>query len=394
MVCDGYVNNNYKSEEKRFLTLNTKTMKKINCKLLVLFFVTSTIFMSCQQDADFPRPEGSILPERFGVDIPDALSNPSISNGRVADIEPLKGNVIYSHLNTFIHVGEEAADIVRDIIVGIRIYQINKPMSLTFESDEDGRTKNLVVEESPSFDGENWEFVLTITDALSEGEPDGGKGLQIFWNRSPIKGIAILKPYNIDRDTHMEFNEAIFRIDYSEAGEHGYENHMLVSVADLPIAHPLDNPYAMSTLKMFAGKNNDIIDVYGNSNHPNATFFAGNSGFNWAFVASGSDSKDIGVAEVGLPPSSLDEPSKDILLGYYSIKDVFTREIYEVWPGIDQESVDAYLFNTGAPGYFADHGFVQGGESPSEDYDILESRLSLLSPYNPKEITNLSISFK
>lgn len=369
-------------------------MKKINLKVLVLLLAGLAFFYSCQQEADIPQPEGSILPERFGVDIPDALSSMNYSSGRVADIDTLQGNVIYSHLNTFIHVGEEAAEIVRDIIFGIRLYQINRPMSLSFESDEDGRTKNLVVVENASYDGENWEFKLTITDAASEGEADGGKGLQIFWNRSPIKGVALLKPYNIYRGSHMEMSETLFRIEYSESGDHGYENHMLVAIADLPLSHPLEDPYAMSTLKMFAGKNGDIIDVYGNSNHPNASFFAGNSGFNWAFVASGSESQEIGVAEVGLPPSNLDEPSREVLLAYHSIKEVFTREINEVWPGIDEESVDAYLHNTGAPGYFADHGFVQGGDSPGEEYDALEGRLNNLSPYNPKEVTNLSIVFQ
>jgi len=368
-------------------------MKKINLNFIAVLFLTSLFFVACQPESDLPQPEGSILPERFGVDIPNSLSNGTNAGGRVA-VESLQGNLIYSHLKTFIHVGEEAAEVVGEIIYGIRLYQINQPMSLSFEGDDDGRTKNLVVKADPFYDGESWEFMLTITDAASEGNEDGGKGLQIFWNRSPIKGIAILKPYNIDRDSHLEFEDAIFRIDYSEAGEHGYENHMMVSVADLPTANPLDDPYSMTTLKMFAGKSGDIIDVYGNSNHPNATFFTGDSGFNWAFIASGSDSQDIGVAEVGLPPSNLDEPSKEVILGFYSIKDVFTREIYEVWPNIDQESVDTFLYNTGAPGYFAEYGFVQGGESPGEEYLTLENRLSLLSPYNPKEITNLDISFK
>ena len=121
-------------------------MKKINLKLIAIFFLTSTFFFACQPESEFPQPEGSILPERFGVDIPDALSNGSNPGGRVA-VDTLKGNLIYSHLNTFIHVGEEAADIVRDIIFGIRLYQINKPMSLSFEGDDDGRTKNLVVKE-------------------------------------------------------------------------------------------------------------------------------------------------------------------------------------------------------------------------------------------------------
>ena len=375
--------------------LKYETMKKFRITSIALFFMTTMFYFGCEPQADMPQPEVSILPERFGVDIPNSLSSEyGVSNGRTAAIDTLKGNEIYSHLNLFISVGEGAAEIVRDIIRGIAIYRINKPMSLSFEGDDDGRTKNLVVKENPTFDGENWEFMLTITDAASEAELDEGKGLQIFWNRYPIRGIAILKPYNIDRNEDHEFDQAVFRIDYSEGGEHGYENHMIVSIADLPVADPLDEPYSMNALKMFAGKQGDIIDVYGNSNHPNATFIAGNAGFNWAFVASGSESADIGVAEVGLPPSNLDEPSKETLLDYYSIKNVITREIYEVWPNIDQKSVDAFLFNTGAPGYFDNHGFVSGGDSPGEQYNDLEFRLSLLSPYNPKEITNLEIAFK
>lgn len=370
-------------------------MKKFRITSIALFLMSTLFYFGCEPQTDVPSPEASILPERFGVDIPNSLSSEyGVSNGRTAAIDTLKGNEVYQHLNLFINVGESAAEIVGDIIRGIAIYRINKPMSLSFDSDEDGRTKNLVVKENPTFDGENWEFMLTITDAASESELDGGKGLQIFWNRYPINGIAILKPYNINRSENYEFEDAVFRIDYSEGGEHGYQNHMIVSIADLPVADPLDEPFSINAMKMFAGKNGDIIDVYGNSNHPNATFIAGNAGFNWAFVASGSESSDIGVAEVGLPPSNLDEPSKDVLLDYYSIKNVITREIYEVWPNIDQESVDAYLFNTGAPGYFDEHGFVSGGESPGEEYNDLEFRLSLLSPYNPKEIANLEIAFK
>ena len=370
-------------------------MKKNRLTLFVAFLMASIIFFGCEPQENNPKPESSILPERFGVDIPSSISSEvALSNGRTAEIDTLKGNDIYEHLSFFIHVGEEAADIVGDIIKHIGIYNINKPLTLTYESDEDGRTKNLVVEADPTFDGENWEFVLTITDAASESAPDGGNALQIFWNRSPIKGIAIIKPYNIDRSESYEFEEAIFRVDYSEGAEHGYENHMIVSIAGLPEVDPLDNPYALSTMKMFAGKDGDMIDVYGNSNHPNATFFAGNSGFNWAFVASGSESSDLGVAEVGLPPSNLDEPSGEVLLKEYSIKAVFTQEIYEAWPNIDQSSIDAYLYNTGAPGFFNEDGFVTGGESPGEEYDALESRLSLLSPYNPKEISNLEINFK
>jgi hypothetical protein len=56
--------------------------------------------------------------------------------------------------------------------------------------------------------------------------------------------------------------------------------------------------------------------------------------------------------------------------------------------------VEAYLYNTDAPGFFAQGGFVTGGTSPAPEYDPLEMRLPSLSPYNPREIAMLSISFK
>ncbi|MGM0528724.1 MAG: hypothetical protein ACQERS_09975 [Bacteroidota bacterium] len=96
---------------------------------------------------------------------------------------------------------------------------------------------------------------------------------------------------------------------------------------------------------------------------------------------------------MGLPDSYLDEPSRSVLLEDYSIKNVFTQQIYEVWPNISQESIDIYLYNTEAPGYFDSNGFIQGGTSPGEDHDVLVDRLPSLSPYNPKEIAELDISF-
>jgi hypothetical protein len=368
-------------------------MKKLSFYIFATVLAAAFLFTSCEKDPVVNLSDESILPETFGIDIPTAISQEP-STLKSAQVDTLRGNVIYYHLSTFIHVGDAGGEMVRDIIHAISSHQINKAMSFSYESDDDGRTKNLEVIENVTFDGGTWEFQLTITDADSEGSADGGKAIQIFWNRNPVDGIAILKPYNIDRDTEDEFANAMFRINYNEEGTQEYDAYMMVYVTGLPLENPLDNPYSMSTMKMFAGRKGDIVDVYGNSNHPNATFFAGNSGFNWAFVASGDRESDIGVAEVGLPPSNLDDPSRSVLLDYYSIKNVFTRELYEVWPTIDPESVEAYLFNTEAPGFFDTNGFIVGGTSPGTEYDEVENRLPNLSPYNPKEITNLSIEFK
>ena len=189
--------------------------------------------------------------------------------------------------------------------------------------------------------------------------------------------------------------DAIFRIDYTEGGELGYDAQMEVLIAGLPLESPLSNPFSISSLHMFAGKKGDVVDVYGNSNHPNAVFFSGDTGFNWAFVASGSDPGNIGVAEVGLPPSTLDNADHTVLLKDYSIKNVFTSKINATWPGLDPNLVAAYLANTAAPGYFSSKkGFLSGGVSPGAEWDALAARLDALSPYNPLQTSNLVVTFK
>ena len=366
-------------------------MKKQLFRLITAVFTLAVILTGCEQGG-VQNPDGSILPQKFGVDIPDAISFDQ-SQMKSTAVTPVNGNAIYEHLANFINVGEGASDIVGDIIRGIAVYRINRPMSFSFNGEEDGRVKNLTVVEDSFYEGVSWEFELTITDADSETNVAGGMAIQVFWNRSPIKGIAVLKPYNIDRPGSEEYADAVFRIDYSEEGDRGYDAHMIVSVSGLPLEDPLVNPYSMSTMKMFAGKKGDVVDVYGNSDHPNARFFNSDSGFNWAFVASGNDALNIGVAEVGLPASNLDETSSTVLLDTWSIKNVFTDQIYEVWPNISPESVETYLLNTTPPGFFDRYGFVQGGEAPSDDYSELVSRLEVLSPYNPAEVAGMMIGF-
>lgn len=370
-------------------------MKKNNVILAILVLFFSLFIFSCEESLE-PKEELGILPESFKVDIPDAISHENMAL-KSAAVDTLQGNDIYEHLNTFIWIGEGAAEIVEDIILTIAIYRINKPMSLSYTSDEDARVKNLVVKDEAQFEIQIWDHELTITDAMSESNPDGGVAIQIFWNNNigdGIEGVALLKPYNINRDDEEATEDGVIRIDYSELGENGYDAEMIVQIAGLESVDPLVDPYAINSLKMFAGKKGDIVDVYGNTNHPNAKFFNGDAGFNWAFVASGHEKKDIGVAEVGLPPSTLDATSRNVLLEQYSIKQVFTDQIYDVWPNIDSNTVEAYLYNTEAPGFFNNDGFIQGGTAPNDEYDELLEQIQKLAPYNPKEVSNLSLSFK
>ena len=376
-------------------------MKRSKLITFTLFLGMALMFLvsACDQNPDI-APQQDLLPESFRVAIPSSISNSTYAeggrlSGRTND-DMLQGNDIYQNLGTFIAIGDGAAEIVEDIIIGLKKHRIDRVLSLSYISDDDNRVKNLVVESDVEFEGKSWEYMLTVTDADSEVNPDGGKAMQIFWNhRKPIMGIAIIKLYNINRSENPEAGDAIVRIDYSEESTLGYDAEMEVLISGIPLPNPLDEPFAINNLHMFAGRKGDAVDVFGNSNHPNAILFAGNTGFNWAFVASGSDADNIGVAEVGLPPSDLDESDRNVLLKDYSIKNVFTNEINEVWPDLDPELLATYLQNTAAPGYFSEKvGFIAGGESPGPEWDVYANRLNNLSPYSPLETSNLIVTFK
>ena len=193
---------------------------------------------------------------------------------------------------------------------------------------------------------------------------------------------------------HRAWATAMYRIDYSGAGDMGYDRYMIVSIAGLPDIDPLLAPFAMDGMKMFVGKKGDQVDVYGNSSHPNAKFLTEKVGYNWAFVASGSISEDIAVVELGLPLSVTDSESREVLLERNSVYNVLYNEVKTIWPHASEEILNAWLSNAEAPGYFNSHGFIQGGEAPGDEFLPLVGRISGLTPYSPAAIASLEINFQ
>jgi hypothetical protein len=409
---------NYYQGKKYFLCDSIENSLKLNFKnntimktrnlFLGIIAASALIFSSCEENVDKKNSYG-ILPESFKVDIPNSLSNSSLKAGfKSTESDTFSGNEIYQHLNTFIAIGEGAADIVEGVIWAISAYNIEDVIFLSYTSDDDSRVKNLEVVKSSEYAGKTWEYQLTITDAESESNEDGGIGMQVFWSKNPVRGIALIKPYNLNREDNSEAAQAMFSIEYSEEGLGDYEKYMIVGIAGLPLNGTFERRFEMETLKMFVGKKGNVVDVYGNSNHPNAKFNYNDEevGFNWAFVASGNEESDIAVAELGLPASNADISSREAILVDNSVKKVLTREmtdyIVEEYAAIGitliPDEVAAlltpYLKNADAPGYFNSTGFIQGGTAPNNDYSELESNIQSLAPYNPSEISNLTISFK
>lgn len=380
-----------------FFNFNLIIMKKLNLFIgLLSILMFSLVIVSCEEDDNNNEPDNNnnsvALPERFTVDIPNSLSKANMKKNLLNIKEDtLQGDLIYENLTTFIGVGEASTQAIENLLTVIAVFNLNQDMDFEYTSDDDGRQKHLVLTENASFNGKNYQFRMNITDLESENNADGGMALQMFWSLSPLNGIAILKPYNIDRINDANIPDALLEVAYSEEEANSYEAEMLVTITGLPVDQ--SDPYMIDKLKMFVGKNGDIIDIYGNSNHPNARFISENTGYNWAFAAAGHETKDIGVAEIGLPLSSINSSDRAVLLEENSIKNVFSNEIKTIWPNANQEFLDAYLTNADAPGFFDANGFIQGGASPGTDWDELADRIKDLSPFNPVDVAAAEINF-
>jgi hypothetical protein len=380
------------------------------------------IFVQCEENEDtgVDKQIDTVLPSNFKVDIPDALSNTtqlkSASLKSTTGNDTIKGQDVYKHMNHFIHIGETAADVVNEIIQGIVKYDLGEDMEVTYTSNEDSREKRLVVEENVSFEDNKWEHQLTIYDVESEGNEDEGKAMQVFWNSDPINGIALIKPYNLDRDNNAAAGDAMYRINYSEKGENGYNREMMVYIESFP-HKDADDVYHMTNFKLFAGKKDDYIDVIGTSIHPDAyLFIVDQTGLAWTFIGSSDREADKGVAQVSLPPHKLDEPNRATLLETYSMYNVMYSQAEEIimnklveeygqaW--VDRASekdwfqdtlqnyIEPYMSEVKSPGYFHNGEFKAAGTAPSDDYNPLVGRLDALDPYNPKTVNSLSLSFK
>ena len=377
-------------------------MKKMK---FVWGLILITSFASCKKDKNKEEEvEPSILSTNIAIDIPESIShdNGTHKSAGIGEVNPIKliergfvniqrsgqlsGDEVYENLRYYIRIGEGSAEIVEAIITAINQYDINKAMELDYVSNDDGRTKHLSVVENANFDNKNWEYKMTISD-------NGNKAMQVFWNNTSVDGITILSPYYIDMtNTDISYINTLYRIDYTEE-DVNYDATMNVSIAGLPVV--ATDTMALKSLRMFAGKKGDIIDVYGNSEHPNIILVdpTYTGGRNYAFVARGHDVSNIGLAKVALPPSSV--LTNTSILNDYSIETVLTQEINAI--GItDPTIISAFLANTVAPGYFDPTGFISAGTAPTSPTGFSSSfnDISSLKPFVPNDVKNLVITFQ
>lgn len=356
--------------------------------VFILFMVV--LFSGCKKEKDdvIPPVTTTQTPSTFKVDVPSSLNSPDSAKS-INTIDTLSGDDIYRNLRTFINVGCAAADVIQNIMTAIHSMSITTSMSFTWTSNVDGRSKSFTVVQNQAFNGTTYQFRLTISDGSSQA-------IQVFWNNSPVKGVAIISPYDWDR-THFgtQYSSTRYMVEYSEAGEGGYDKQMTVSIVQFPQLVAGFTNY-INNLKMFVGKKNNLLTIFGNSNHPSATLVDVNLvGKDYAFVAHSDANLNIGVAKVAITPSTVSTVTD--IFNAYSVDSVLSSEIHTVYPAATQAQINSYLSYTDQPAYFVStQGFVSCGANIPGNTGFTTSFIDLsgLSPYIPSDIKNLTISFQ
>jgi len=165
---------------------------------------------------------------------------------------------------------------------------------------------------------------------------------------------------------------------------------MLVSIAGLETVNNGD----IDNLKMFVGKKGNIVEVMGNSNHPDIVIIDPDftEGRNYAFVGRGDESTNLGVVNLWLPPSgvSTDDFEKD---DENSVFNVLQAEI-EAVANLDQSIIDAVLAEALSPAYFNSDGYLDSGEdNKPESFSSELVDLTGMVPFAPTEVRDLEIGF-
>lgn len=284
-------------------------------------------------------------------------------------------------MREFIHVGEEAAIVLQEIVTIVGIAHSAGLETFTIKSEEDGRSKTFTFNDGVSYEGVNYDHEMNVEDE------DGSLAIQVVWNSDPVQGTAVLNPYYINRLEGEAFKETFYRLDYAEISDDS-EQTMTVSIDGFP------NQEELNKLKMTVIKRGDIYEVFGNSSHTNLELVNADlaKDRNYAFIARADDSNDVAVAEVALPLSTLETAD---VMDDYSIYTVFDAEIKSA--GINnQELIDAYLTNAVPPAYFdKSNGFLGAGEDVPSNVGFTSEfvDLSNISPYVPKDVATLSVAF-
>jgi len=324
-----------------------------------------------------PQPT-SILPEFDPIIIPSSLNAPVQTTG----LKTINGDTLYDYVRSAFYTIDQINNIIETTFQ--RIYAIENEGIMEFSfTGLDGNTKNVSIQTDVVVDSVQWDYCLEIYNGTF-----AEKVLKAYWNKDQLVQKITLHPAILNTDKFVLHPDALVEIELKKDDEASpYQESMFVAIKGLNTE--LGGSFDPDNIIVFLGKNNDIVDITGSINVPDAVLLNENytEGRNWSFLAKVDLTKNIAAAEIALPPSSTDT-NEELMLNY-SIKKVLVDEIRALSQDVSTLSDDEVLQLAGidnqiigSPVYFDSNGFATTSIAPSSSYNDLNDFTGLV-PYIP-----------
>ena len=343
--------------------------------------VLSVVILSGCADLQIQNPReivvNEILPENFTIDIPDVISQPvPFVDGHLTE-DIIQIEVIYDNIRGIVAAGEASTDVLNGFLDELRAANIDSAVSFSIISTIDGRRKDINISR-----GFLTPYHMTIDD---EG---GERAVEMSWGNEPPRVSGTIKPFNVDRSLDEALAETFYSFRYSD-DDQDYDESVILSINNFPDSAGFTN------MMMFAGRKGDIIDIFGNSYHPDIMLidpsFVG--GRNYVFTARVNRQQNVGFATLSLPPSAVD--GIDEIYNDFSLFSVLEEELESVGNTDDEFTAD-YLMTATPPAFFVgDEGFVSSGANVPDNLAFSAAFLDLTPVVfiSPITVRDLELSF-
>lgn len=320
----------------------------------------------------------SILPAYNPILIPSSLNGPITGS----ELKNINGDTLYNYIRSAMYTIDQVNAILETSFRRMDAIENDGIMEFSY-TGVDGNTKNVSILTNVDENGVQWDYCLEIFNGTF-----ADRALKVYWNENQLMQKIILKPALLNTDKFAMHPEALVEIETKKDNEASpYQESMYVAIQGLNTE--IGGSFNPDNIIVFLGQNNDVIDVTGSINVPNAILIDANytGGRNWSFLAKVDITKNIAAAEIALPPSSTD--TNVDLMRTYSIKQVLVDEIRALYPGegalSDEEilqlaGIDNQLI--GVPVYFDSNGYTATITPPSSSYNDLNDFTGLV-PYVP-----------
>ena len=387
-------------------------MKNVFYKFIILFFIAGFV-ISCSEDMDdeamIKKNSNVVLDEGIFFELPNCLVSHKIKNSDTVNLDSIRKYPTDTALiNILRSIMGEVSDFTDNLSSSLFSLQIGNGgfeygIDLTnseknsYYSSDDSKAKQSTVLQGGDFEGESYDFTLTISDnSERKNEQIALKAYYDTIRGTSDRGCVIFKPtaYNQVRYPNDIYKSTVCRIDYNFTKDVFYND---IKITSLPARNGDNNVFYVKNLHLYISCSDNIYSIYGNAYLPNLWFDKiSNAGYNLCFVITADYTNDKAVVYTSIVKSNFQQTNCRSIIEQYAAGNIL-ENMFPIWKKLSEKNnVDFYPFDN--PSFLNTDGYKGSGDVSATDFVSIISDANLLLNNNfklsPAEVSVMTINFE